>query len=44
MNETSFGAYLAEHPRAIGALFALLVLLAQGQTAMAAGATIHCGP
>lgn len=42
-DSTSMSEYLAEHPRMIGALFTLFVLLSQSGTA-AAGAASQVGP
>lgn len=42
-DNTSMKAYLAEHPRMIGALFTLFVLLSQAGTA-AAGTHSQVGP
>lgn len=43
MNETTLGTYVAEHPRTIGALFTVFLLLSQAGTALGAGMSIHCG-
>lgn len=44
MDVTPFRNYVASHPRMIGAVFALLLLLTQTGSALGAGVTIHCGP
>ena len=44
MQATPFRTYVEEHPRMLGALFTLLVLLSQAQATLAAGATYHNGP
>ncbi|MCU4925458.1 hypothetical protein OB905_05570 [Halobacteria archaeon AArc-dxtr1] len=36
--------YLASHPRMIGALFALMILLSQASSALAGGAASNPGP
>lgn len=41
---TLMEAYLADHPRMIGALFMLLLLLVQAGTAAANGACSNAGP
>lgn len=43
MSDDSIGPNLAEHPRTIGALFLLVLLLAQAQP-VAAGAAFCYGP
>ena len=40
----SLKAYLADHPRMIGALFTLMLLLTQAGNAMGAGAQVTTGP
>lgn len=40
----SLKAYLADHPRMIGALFTILMLLSQAGTVAAGGATATPGP
>lgn len=44
MYETSFRSYVAEHPRMIGALFALTLLLTQAGTALGSGCRAFYGP
>lgn len=43
-DSTTLAAYMAEHPRMIGALFSLVLLLTQAGTAMAGGASSVAGP
>ena len=40
----SLKAYLADHPRMIGALFAIMMLLSQAGTVAAGGAQAQPGP
>jgi hypothetical protein len=37
-------AYLAQHPKMIGALFTLILLVSQAGTALAGNTTAVCGP
>lgn len=41
---TTLAEYLHEHPRMIGALFTVLLLLTQAGSALAAGASSNAGP
>ena len=42
--DESMKDYLADHPRMIGALFTILLLLSQASTALGAGTTANPGP
>lgn len=44
MADTDLRSYLAEHPRMIGALFTVLLLLSQAGSAMAANGATYSGP
>ena len=41
---TQLSEYLAEHPRMIGILFMILLLLVQAGTVVAGGASTNVGP
>lgn len=42
--ESDLKAYLAEHPRLIGALFMMMLLLSQAGNAAGAAASVTSGP
>ena len=44
MTDSDMASFLAEHPRLMGVLFTLFVLLTQMGSAAAAGATTISGP
>lgn len=44
MQGTSFRSYVAAHPRTIGALFTLCLLLTQAGTALGSGCRAFYGP
>lgn len=41
---SSMKAYLAEHPKMVGALFTLTILLSQAGAVAAGGGSSHAGP
>lgn len=43
-DNTTLAEYLSEHPRMIGALFTVLLLLTQAGSAVAAGGSTNFGP
>ncbi|KPN30956.1 hypothetical protein SY89_01697 [Halolamina pelagica] len=43
-NSSSMAAYLAEHPKMVGVLFTMLVVLSQGAGVVAAGQGTTVGP
>ena len=44
MSDTTMGEFLSEHPRMIGVLFTITLLLSQAGTAVAAGGSSLSGP
>jgi hypothetical protein len=44
MSDSKIGSYLKNHPRMIGALFMMMVLLTQAGNAAAANGTTIAGP
>lgn len=43
-NSSSMAAYLAEHPKMIGVLFTMMILLSQAGSVVAGGAGTTVGP
>ena len=43
-DSSSMAAYLAEHPKMVGVLFTMMVLLSQGAAPVAAGGGSTVGP
>lgn len=44
MTQTNFPTYVAEHPKMIGAVFTLLLLLTQAGSALGAACMNYSGP